>query len=139
MILTHQNRINIGIVAFTLASTFFMLYSAVSLPLRLNSFRNDPLQRYIKRFVLLKQSLFSSSPLGYISNSSDKPDLSQPDALAEFYLTQYALAPLLISDTLKPKFIVGNFHKNPAKQLQSHNLIIVKDFGNGVMLLRHNK
>ena len=138
MKLSHQNRVNIALIVFAITVVLLMLQSALSLPLRINGFSYTPVQRYTTRFTQLKQSLPSSSSFGYLSNSGTNLNLSQANDLAEFYLTQYALSPFLVANSIKPEYIIGNFHKNPIPQIKSNHLIVVKDFGKGVLLLRHS-
>jgi hypothetical protein len=56
------------------------------------------------------------------------------DNTANYYLAQYALAPLVIDYSPQHALVVGNFPANsPARPLSS-NLRLVQDFGNGVLL-----
>lgn len=136
---SQRIRIQIVLVAFVLLTTLMMITTAFSLPLRLTAFTDTPVEKFTKRFTAMKKNLPASSVFGYVSDSGGKIDLSNPQALAEFYLTQYALSPLLVTNSLKPLYIIGNFHKNPTPLLQSHRLVIVRRYDNGLLLLRSTK
>jgi hypothetical protein len=79
-----------------------------------------------QRFASLKELLPEHGVVGYIGDSGD--------ATADYYLTQYALAPLVVEHSLNHPLIVGNFPSKPP-QLREHHLRIIRDFGNGVLLL----
>jgi hypothetical protein len=80
-----------------------------------------------QRFARLKTLLPTRGVVGYV----DAPGNSNA---ANYYLAQYALAPLLVDYSPQHSLVVGNF---PAKSLPpdlSPNLRLIKDFGNGVLL-----
>jgi hypothetical protein len=79
-----------------------------------------------RRFAALKELLPDHGVVGYIGDSGD--------ATADYYLAQYALAPLVVEHSLNHPLIVGNFPSSPP-QLAEHHLRIIRDFGNGVLLL----
>jgi hypothetical protein len=72
--------------------------------------------------------------VGYISDL--KPDPWQR-SLLELRMTQYALVPVLVEDDVNHSYIIGNFHRPVSDQTpELRGLAIIKDFGNGVLLLR---
>jgi hypothetical protein len=75
------------------------------------------------------------SVLGYVSDNPANNAQSQ----AEFYLTQYALAPAIVKATTEEHFVVANFHTNSpnAAMLRAKNLVLVQDFGNDVYIYRN--
>jgi hypothetical protein len=79
-----------------------------------------------QRFAALKQLLPAHGVVGYFGDSVD--------AAADYYLAQYALAPLVVEHSINRLLIVGNF---PSSQpdFAEHRLRIIRDFGNGVLLL----
>ena len=87
------------------------------------------------RFALLHKSLKPGTVLGYIS---DNPD--DTEAQAEFYLTQYALAPAIISANTGERFVVANFHTNSPNQekLRARRLVLMQDYGNDVFIYRNS-
>lgn len=79
-----------------------------------------------QRFAALKTLLPENGVVGYLGDSvNDK---------ADYYLTQYALAPLIVEHSLNRPLIVGNFLSSPP-EIDEHNLRIIRDFGDGVLLL----
>jgi hypothetical protein len=73
--------------------------------------------------------------MGYVSDNPANNTQSQ----AEFYLTQYALAPAIVKATTEEHFVVANFHTNspdPA-MLRAKHLVLVQDFGNDVFIYRN--
>lgn len=81
-----------------------------------------------RRFAGLKAALPSHGTVGYVGEAG-----APIDVLGNYYLTQYALAPLIVENSPNHSLIVGNFPKSMPSQLPG-NLILVRDFGNGVFL-----
>jgi len=77
------------------------------------------------RFAGLKAALPTEGVVGYTGSSAD--------SIGYYYLAQYALAPLVLDHSLNHPLIVGNF-PFAAPQLPA-NLEVLRDFGNGVLLL----
>lgn len=122
---------------------FFALLSNLQLFRQARDLDPKPLGRdeitlYEKRFEGLKNILLPHSVVGYIS-SKRVEDIRFDVTAAEYYLTQYALAPVMVVYSQEPPLVVGNFHSAAAgvKVIAETNLILLKDFGNGVMLLSH--
>lgn len=78
-----------------------------------------------QRFAALKAALPEHGVVGYIGNPGQSP--------GEYYLAQYALAPLVVDYSPDHPLVVGNFSKT-STSIPS-NLELVHDFGNGVQLL----
>ncbi len=77
------------------------------------------------RFAAVKSSLPQRGVIGYIG---------EPDALArgDYYLAEYALAPLVVDDSPNHPLVLANFPNAPLPT--PSNLQLVKNFGNGVAL-----
>lgn len=71
---------------------------------------------------------------GYVS---DNPP-NDPSALAEFHLTQYVLAPAIVTPSANRDLVVINYHGKQLdyKILRATHLTPIRDFGNGVALAR---
>lgn len=71
---------------------------------------------------------------GYVS---DNPP-NGPSALAEFHLTQYVLAPAIVTPLANRDLVVMNYHKKQLdyQTLRASHLDLIRDFGNGVALGR---
>ena len=81
-------------------------------------------KRSDQRFAAIKASLPTHGVVGYVGDSSEP--------VADYYLAQYALAPLVIDRSPNHSLVVGNF---PAAPPVAHeHLRLLTDFGNGVLL-----
>jgi hypothetical protein len=78
------------------------------------------------RFVALREALPQRGVIGYIGQSQD--------SVGHYYLAQYALAPLVVDFSSDHRIVVGNFPNTPPQNLPAH-LKLMRDFGNGVLLL----
>ena len=89
-------------------------------------------RRSDQRFGALKALLPERGVVGYLGETGAA-------ALGDYYLTQYALAPVVVDSSPNHRLVVGNFTGSqtgsPALGPRSENLRIVKDFGDGVLLL----
>ena len=95
---------------------------------------SDQVSVYQKRFESLKQALPRRALLGYIGDRD-------PQANRRYYLTRYALAPLVIASTDSLPVIVGDFHDlDSARVIPKHNrLVLVQEFGDGVQLFQQRE
>jgi hypothetical protein len=87
---------------------------------------DDVSQRSDARFAALKALLPQRGVVGYIGDSADPT--------VDYYLAQYALAPLVVEHSLSHPLIVGNF-RDREPNLSDQNLRVIRDFGSGVLLL----
>ncbi|HZQ94857.1 MAG TPA: hypothetical protein VFA67_07595 [Candidatus Sulfotelmatobacter sp.] len=87
---------------------------------------DDTRRRAGQRFEKLRESLPSRGVVGYIGRSEDGP--------GHYYLVQYALAPLVVDHSARHAIVIGNFPNVRAAALPE-NLKLVRDFGDGVLLL----
>ena len=85
---------------------------------------------YERRYDEMRPFLPRRGVVGYLSD--------RMDAGAEYYLTQYTLAPLVVARTPGHVVVVGNFFEPRAGPVlaRQHGLVIVRDFGQGLLLLR---
>ena len=83
-----------------------------------------------QRFAALKAVLPRHGIVGYIGQSG-----SLSSTTGAYYLTQYALAPLVVDHSPHHALVVGNFPASPPDATELHDLKLLKDFGNGVWLL----
>lgn len=87
---------------------------------------DDISKRSDQRFAALKARLPAGGVIGYIGETGDS-------ATPDYYLTQYALAPLVVDLSPHHSLVVGNFPSSPPFGIPQ-NLHLVEDFGQGVML-----
>lgn len=85
----------------------------------------DNAQRSGQRFSALRTVLPKHGVIGYIGQSEN--------GVEQYYLAQYALAPLVVDHSSNHSTVVGNFPTSLPKNLPA-NLQLVTDFGNGVFL-----
>lgn len=87
---------------------------------------NDVSKQSDQRFATVKSRLPARGVIGYIGESGNS---STPD----YYLTQYALAPLVVDRSTRHAIVIGNFPLSPPSSLPA-NLRLAEDFGGGVLL-----
>lgn len=87
-----------------------------------------------ERFSEIRKSLPAHGMVGYLTDAAPNPATRS----TEYYLTQYALSPVVLVDNSNQPLVVANFHTvSPDKALLSATrLTPVRNFGNGVFLLR---
>lgn len=88
---------------------------------------DDIAQRSDQRFAAIKQMLPRDGVVGYVGEPGNS-------SLPDYYLAQYALAPLVVDRSLQHELVIGNF---PGRQVPVSlpGLRKIRDFGNGVALL----
>lgn len=115
----------------------------------------ETLLKYLNRFESLRESLPPSGTVGYITERFDERRLKEriprltgkplrewyidpPTAIAwqNYYLAQYALAPVVLHVGEDFPFVVGNFSDMDAQEIdfQRRDLELVQDFGSGIFL-----
>lgn len=87
---------------------------------------DDIEKRSDRRFAALRAALPARGVVGYIGESGDS-------ATPDYYLAQYALAPLVIDRGPNHQLVIGNFPSSSGPVVPQ-GLDPVKDFGNGVVL-----
>ena len=130
-----------GILGLVLASIYFFL---ALLGEEWNLFERrkdlpaaDQMTVYEARYNEVRKHLPSHGIIGYVSD----PKENNEDRFA-WAFTQYSLAPLLVIDrSVNPKgrdypIVIGNFHRAVPGDDRMRGLSFVRDFGNGVFLLR---
>ena len=128
----HQVAV-IALLGIAVASIFWVLldiagqYSSPVQSYGVDNFEN--------RFGVLPRAVTPQTVFGYYSDN--RPD--DPSDQAEFYLTQYTLAPAIVVSSILERDVVANTHTaNPdVKALQAKRLMMVRNFGNGILLCRN--
>ena len=89
----------------------------------------DAIQRRSdQRFAELKKLLPRHGVVGYFGESGT------PEAVGAYYLTQYALAPVVVEHSTNHALVIGNFPASSATPPIPEDLKLLKDFGDGVFL-----
>ena len=94
---------------------------------KLRDSATDIPKRSDRRFAALKAMLPDHGVIGYVGESGAA-------GVGPYYLTQYALAPLVVDHSLNHPLVVGNFPASTPSLPPEPNLQLVQDFGNGVLL-----
>jgi hypothetical protein len=130
----HQFAV-IVLVAIALASSLWLVLD------QLGAVSHTPqafgVDAFENRFDDFPKTVQPGAVFGYVS---DNPP-NDPSALAEFYLTQYTLAPAIVKPSAKESLVILNDHtpQPDAKLLQANHLAIVRNVGNGILLCRGEK
>ena len=126
----HQFAV-IAIAAIALASSLWVLLDIV--PAYSTREERFGVAAFENRFEPLRKALPQQAVVGYVSDNA----ANDPSALAEFYLTEYALVPAIVKASTDEPLVIGNFHTNPdVAKLQAKRLVSVGAFGNFVFLYR---
>ncbi|MBI2687540.1 MAG: hypothetical protein HYX27_14600 [Acidobacteria bacterium] len=98
----------------------------------------DGVTDFDRRFQALRSMLPPKGIIGYMTDP-DTP-ANDTNAQAEYYLTQYALAPIVVVNSPDQRFVVGNFHNAVTTgSLRDRGFKLVREFGNGIALLENEK
>jgi hypothetical protein len=126
----HSGRLSgrdtVGVLLFIvgcLLSTFRLIYTSPN-PAHLRM--DDIALRSEQRFTALRTQLPTRGVVGYVGQSDNR-------GTEDYYLAQYALAPLLLEHSPNHPLVIASFPDAPPVLPQ--NLELVRDFGNGVLLL----
>lgn len=123
------------LICISLASSLWYLLDVITAYSYLNESHAFGVSNFDSRFEALRKSMPARSVLGYVSDNPANNTQSQ----AEFYLTQYALAPAIVKASTDEHFVLANFHSNApnAAMLTAKHLVLVQDFGNDVYIYRN--
>jgi hypothetical protein len=88
-------------------------------------------KRSDQRFAQLKAALPPRGVIGYIG----EPGVS---GTADYYLAQYALAPLVVENSENHPLVIGDFPDRPNEPATA-NLKLIRNFGDGVLLFSHEE
>ena len=96
------------------------------------------------RIARLKEFLPASGEVGYVTTVENEAIFAKERAfqnvefLAQYVLTQYTLAPLIVRNSPDLPLVVGNFLDGPPAPgfLERHGLVVRRDFGDGLVLYR---
>ncbi|MBM4313387.1 MAG: hypothetical protein FJ122_05640 [Deltaproteobacteria bacterium] len=104
----------------------------------------DPVTIHEARIAQLKGSLPPSGEVGYVTTVENDRIFAAEKAfrnveyLAQYALTQYTLAPLIVRNSPELPLVVGNFLDGPPPPgfLERNGLVPLRDFGEGLILYR---
>ena len=107
----------------------------------------DPVTIHEARIAQLKGSLPGSGEVGYVTTVENEKIFAYEKAmknveyLAQYALTQYTLAPLIVRNSPELPLVVGNFLDGPPAPgfLEKYSLVPITDFGEGLILYRRHR
>jgi len=138
--------------AFLLAAVA-LLSSAKQFKDSLSVYRNRPavddITEIERHFQPLCRAISSQVEVGYISNLDIRPESlrtnSPPSssvlAIKERVLLQSVLYPTLVDSTLQHEYTIADWHGSSVdlQNKEFRSFVVVKDFGNGLLLLRRKR
>lgn len=96
----------------------------------------DSVTRYEQRFAKLRPLLPRHGTVGYVTDKEGPGDLA---AQEKYLIIRYILAPVLVEHSPRHSLVVGNITQ-PTTDLKSFlqrkNVTLLKDLGDGVLLLQ---
>jgi hypothetical protein len=147
----NARRIEIGIavlVLFGLMSNVSSVHDA-ALTLRRLPSDSDMVTQFGVHIASIRRDLPDHGMVGFVSEPPEDMTVN-PVYTREWVWLRYFLAPLLVIPYVPQRawkgdedpvpytpLVIGSFHgASPGRLLDEHGLVIVKDYGNGIMLLR---
>jgi hypothetical protein len=130
------------LIAITVYANLNLLFSRIQLYPNLP--QTDPVSIHEQRIEQIKKVMPPTSVLGYVTTVENEKillnerSLRNVEFLAQYYLTQYTLAPVFVYNSPEYPFVVGNFLDGPAdpEWIRKKGLTPLKDFGDGLILYR---
>ncbi len=119
-------RMKCAILLFTICCLLSTIRILREAPNPAHITRDDVSKKSDERFAAVKTRLPASGVIGYLGESGNS---STPD----YYLTQYALAPLVVDRSSHHAIVIGNFPLSRPSDLPP-NLRLLEDCGSGVLL-----
>ncbi|MBU2054861.1 MAG: hypothetical protein KKC25_07765 [Proteobacteria bacterium] len=102
----------------------------------------DPVTIHEERILQLKPILSAVGEIGYVTTVENdrifgfEKSFTNVEYLAQYVLTQYTLAPVIVRNSPAHPVVAGNFLAGPpaAGFIERHGLVPLKDFGDGLIL-----
>jgi hypothetical protein len=123
---TVSTRATYGIFLFVFCSVLSTARILVDSPNPAHIVSDHISGRSDERFVALKSRLPEYGVVGYIGDSG-------PSAIPDYYLAEYALAPLVLDRSPDHQLVLGNYPSSMPPEIPP-TLRLIQDFGNGVLL-----
>jgi hypothetical protein len=104
-------------------------------PVRRRRLGHDEETLDVRRFERLCRLLPAHATIGYEADSQNP--LEDRQEVRRFYLTQYALAPVIVVAGTSREFVVANYRDpDRCRVCKSPDFALVADLGEGLMLFR---
>lgn len=133
----YSKRVITGIILLFLFAIFtnskFLIQAVKRMSKDIGS---DWISSHEQRYAELRKLLPSRGVIGYVTDKKPEEIFYSFRTLKEYYLTQYALSPVIVVNSQEPKIIVSNFtaSSSMAKFLNDRRFMLLKNFGDGVAL-----
>ena len=136
-------RLKVGLLlllGLTLAASLNLLYqNGKAYP---DFLKTDPVTIHERRINQIKGALPGTAAVGYVTAVDNEKifyyerSLSNVEFLAQYILTQYTLAPVIVYNSPDYPLVVGNYIDGSPDPgfLKRKALIPVRDFGDGLLL-----
>ena len=136
-------RLKVGLLlllGLTLAASLNLLYqNGKAYP---DFLKTDPVTIHERRINQIKGALPGTAAVGYVTAVDNEKifyyerSLSNVEFLAQYILTQYTLAPVLVYNSPDYPLVVGNYIDGSPDVdfLKKNRLTPVRDFGDGLIL-----
>ncbi|MFH1080894.1 MAG: hypothetical protein V1766_11680 [Pseudomonadota bacterium] len=130
------------LIAVTVYANLNLLLSRIQLYPELK--QTDPVTIHEQRIAQIRKVIPAAAALGYVTTVENEKlflkerNLLNVEFLAQYYLTQYTLAPVFIYNSPDYPLVVGNFIDGPADPawIVEKKLTTLHDFGDGLILYR---
>ena len=118
-----------------------------SIRLRPSLPKTDPVTIHEERIAQLRPLLPASGEVGYVTTVGNREifdaeaTFTNVEFLAQYVLTQYTLAPLLVRNRPDLTLVVGNFISGPPAPgfLEKNGLVPLRDLGDGLILYQKGR
>jgi len=98
----------------------------------------DGVTRFTARYQPVRSLLPDKGVIGYMTDPAAAAD--EVNATAEFYLAQYALAPIVVVNSSNQRYVVTNFHVMVTTgSMADQGFKLVREFGNGVAVFENQQ
>ncbi|MCX5678502.1 MAG: hypothetical protein NTY76_05270 [Candidatus Omnitrophica bacterium] len=105
---------------------------------RINTGPRDQITQYEERFAAVRAALPARGAVGYITEAPPEAVMAYGNLQAEYYLTQYAVAPVVVDNNPRRGIVIGNFHSSALPDISAYGRFsVIMNAGNGVFLLRN--
>lgn len=134
------------LIALALIASAQMAYRAARLEIESRVAREstagapDRVSRHEVRLADLREVLPARGVVGYATDGRVGQGFANLDALQDYFMTQYSLAPIIVLSNLEADLIVGNFSETRPdlaelnREGREGGLQLLQDFGGGVVL-----
>ncbi len=133
----YPTRVQVGTFLVALLAVMSNLITFREVNSKPGGAAQDAVSAFEARMQPIRRDLPSHGQVGYIADEQAAGD----DRAAllhfrEFCYAQYTLAPVTLIDSPGYPLVIGNFHRSVTPERVSKlKLILVKDYGNGIILL----